>query len=176
MLRISLCCILLAIALLFSAGCIQPEPPVQHQLPAPVAPPHPEQAAPVFTPGVPEPYLIKGKDIYSMTAALTAQEQGTNLLVTVTLDKTNTMGVTTGPGIDLYVMLFAYNLMDLPDGYLPQTQAEVRDSGIPYKVRRATIYPMNVKRVTAELPFESSQGRLDLRYPYNYGAIVEKIY
>jgi len=131
---------------------------------------------PAPSPIISEPYLVKGKDIYGMTAALTAQEQGTNLLVTVTLDKTNTMGVTTGPGIDLYVTLFAYNLMDLPEGYLPQTQAEVRASGIPYKIRKTTIYPMNIKKVTAELPVESSQGRLDLKHPYNYGSIIEKTY
>ncbi|MDG6249546.1 hypothetical protein [Methanocalculus sp.] len=176
MFRLSLWCTLLLIAILCTAGCIQSESPVSQPLPAPVVTPQTEPVHPAPSPVIPEPYIVKGKDIYGMTAALTSQEQGTNLLVTVTLDKTNTMGVTTGPGIEMYVTLFAYNLMDLPEGYLPQTQAEVRESGIPYKVRKATMYPMNVKKVTTELPVESSQGRLDLKYPYNYGAIIEKIY
>lgn len=174
--RLYMCCTLLLLSLICTAGCIQSDAPVQQPMPAPVITPHPEQMIPVPSPNIPEPYLVKGKDIYGMTAALTAQEQGTNLLVTVTLDSTNTMGITTGPGIEMYVTLFAYNLMDLPKGYLPQTQAEVRDSGIPYKVRKVTIYQMNVIKVTAELPAESSQGRLDLKYPYNYGSIIEKIY
>lgn len=107
-----------------------------------------------------------------MTAALAAQEQGTNLLVTVTLDSTNTMGVTLCPGIDMYVTLFAYNLMDLPEGYIPQTQADVRNVGIPYKIRRTMLYQMNIIKFTGELPVESSQGLLDLQYPYNYCQII----
>ncbi len=35
---------------------------------------------------------------------------------------------------------------------------------------------MDIKKVAAELPVESSQGRLDLKNPYNYGSIIEKIY
>lgn len=57
-------------------------------------------------------------------------------------------------------------------GSLPQTQAEARDPGIPYKVRRTTLYLMNLIIVAVEQPAESSQDRQDLKYPYDYGATI----
>jgi hypothetical protein len=162
-------------AILLVAGCIQPTPPVGEVTPAQTTAPPVQTVPPTPPPTIPEPYLLKGAGIYGVVPELSAQEQGTNLLVTVDLDSRNTLGVTTGPGVEMYVTLFAYNLADLPDGRLPQSQQDVRDAGIPFKVRRTIIYPMNQERVTAELPQESADGYLDLRLPYNYGAILEKI-
>ncbi|MDO8841070.1 hypothetical protein, partial [Methanocalculus sp.] len=162
-------------AILLVAGCIQPTPPVGEVTPVQTPAPPVQTVPPTPPPIIPEPYLLKGAGIYGMSTDLSASEQGTNLLITVAFDSSNTLGVTSGSGVEMYVTLFAYNIVDLPEGYLPASQQEIRDAGIPFKVRRTIIYPMNELKVTAELPLESSVGRLDIRSPYNYGAILEKI-
>lgn len=153
------------------AGCSGTESAVPATaVPTPAVAPtsEPAQAHAVTT-----PVKVVGEGIYGIQTSLGATESANDLHVSVLFNATNTLGAS-GPGTPIYMTFFAYNYDTVPADFNPQTSEDVKAVGIPYKTRRDTIYPMNVKTWGADLPTDSPQGSLDLTKPYNYGVILEK--
>lgn len=138
--------------------------------PTPVVAPTSE---PMQTYAVTTPIKVVGEGIYGIATTLDAKVTANDVHVSVLFNATNTLGAS-GPGTPIYMTFFAYNYDAVPYSFNPQTSDDVKSTGIPYKTRRDTIYPMNVKSWGADLPSDSSQGSLDLTKPYNYGVILEK--
>lgn len=163
--------LVLAALMTILSGCTTDSQTVADVTPSPAetyATPVPTEESYVVT----SPVLVKDEDISSTKISVTATEGGSSLLVTVKFDSTNTFG-TTGSGYKIMSTIFAYNYDDVSPSFNPKTKDDIIAAGIPFKRVMTTLYPNNVKNAIADLPGESTQGKLATDREYNYGAIVD---
>lgn len=71
------------------------------------------------------------------------------------------------------ITFFAYNIQDTEEEFMPRTFAEIYYSDIPYVTKHHTINPDVIESKGVDLPIDSARGFLNVRKPYNYGAIIE---
>jgi hypothetical protein len=71
------------------------------------------------------------------------------------------------------ITFFAYNIPDTEEEFMPRTFAEVYYSEIPYVTKHHTINPDVIESKGVDLPVDAARGTLNVREPYNYGAIIE---